>query len=284
MIVGLDVSGSSNESELKMLLEGMVMIRRLKADVLDNLPSKLRELKYVEVNSQYEPELRELDKQSAILEKEIKNPHLDIGAIQKRVMEQRMVLNRKYEVTGMAKIAAIQKELIELLRENQDDNNNEIQSSVSKQQPDKQMSIGLMIEPDDVMLPNATTASSLSSSSSSKNIDVIIDSDDEERGMVNGCDDNDGIVESSTSHPLKRLTKKSKKNGLKSSSKHQAHDDFVDSGFDSDFDSELSLPHAKNSKSKANSMAVSKSISTNINRTNNSNDKDDEDDDDVRTR
>jgi SWI/SNF-related matrix-associated actin-dependent regulator 1 of chromatin subfamily A len=40
---GLDVRGCSNAPELKLILEGLVMIRRLKSDVASELPDKQRE-------------------------------------------------------------------------------------------------------------------------------------------------------------------------------------------------------------------------------------------------
>lgn len=41
---GWDYSGSSNLTELKILLEQSIMIRRLKSDVLSQLPSKQRKM------------------------------------------------------------------------------------------------------------------------------------------------------------------------------------------------------------------------------------------------
>jgi SWI/SNF-related matrix-associated actin-dependent regulator 1 of chromatin subfamily A len=53
----IDVKGSSNEAELKLLLEGAVMIRRLKDVVLkDRLPSKQREVRYCNIDPLYENE------------------------------------------------------------------------------------------------------------------------------------------------------------------------------------------------------------------------------------
>ncbi|MEN2500956.1 MAG: SWI/SNF-related matrix-associated actin-dependent regulator of chromatin subfamily A-like protein 1, partial [Marteilia pararefringens] len=40
---GWDFSGSSNENELRIIMESLVMIRRLKANILDNMPKKTRQ-------------------------------------------------------------------------------------------------------------------------------------------------------------------------------------------------------------------------------------------------
>lgn len=44
MTWGWDYSGSSNLGELKLLLDETLMLRRLKADVLSQLPSKQRKV------------------------------------------------------------------------------------------------------------------------------------------------------------------------------------------------------------------------------------------------
>eukprot|EP01035_Chromulina_nebulosa_P020053 gene20053-26033_t len=61
---GLDTKGSSNESELKLLLNNMIMIRRLKSDVINNLPNKSREIKYCKPDMIYEKQLKDLDKRA----------------------------------------------------------------------------------------------------------------------------------------------------------------------------------------------------------------------------
>ncbi|KAK4537022.1 hypothetical protein CDCA_CDCA10G3047 [Cyanidium caldarium] len=53
----LDTSGASNLSELHMLLNETVMIRRLKREVLDQLPSKVRSVVYVDVDKSQEAAL-----------------------------------------------------------------------------------------------------------------------------------------------------------------------------------------------------------------------------------
>lgn len=50
MTWGWDYSGSSNLGELKLLLEECLMLRRLKSDVLSQLPSKQRKVVTVTVD------------------------------------------------------------------------------------------------------------------------------------------------------------------------------------------------------------------------------------------
>ena len=49
----MDFSGSSNTRELNYILSSSVMLRRLKADVLSQLPPKRRQLIEVEVDTKY---------------------------------------------------------------------------------------------------------------------------------------------------------------------------------------------------------------------------------------
>lgn len=76
------------------------MIRRLKQDVINNLPAKQREMKYVSVDSHYEPQLQLLEKQSQSLERVLGNTSGDITAIQQARVEARMILNQRYQITG----------------------------------------------------------------------------------------------------------------------------------------------------------------------------------------
>jgi SWI/SNF-related matrix-associated actin-dependent regulator 1 of chromatin subfamily A len=55
---GDDVSGVSNEAELRVLLEGLVMIRRLKENVLQELPEKQRIKIDVEPDEDKVPQLK----------------------------------------------------------------------------------------------------------------------------------------------------------------------------------------------------------------------------------
>lgn len=61
-VEGLDARGSSNTVELKILLEGLVMIRRLKADVLSALPEKQREVVKIAIDPSYAPTITAIQK------------------------------------------------------------------------------------------------------------------------------------------------------------------------------------------------------------------------------
>lgn len=113
----LDVKGSSNESELRLLLENMVMIRRLKADVVKSLPKKSRELRYVEPDATFLPELRRLDNQMKTTEKKLLEASHDSAEMMKLKRDSQQLLLQFYQITGMCKIKAIQKELFHRINE-----------------------------------------------------------------------------------------------------------------------------------------------------------------------
>eukprot|EP01033_Poteriospumella_lacustris_P007095 gene7095-5103_t len=112
----LEAKGSSHEAELKLLLEQLVMIRRLKADVVQ-LPTKMREARYVDADAKYLAELLRIQKQSVALENDFKDPR-------KSDEERQMLKNAKeksllllYQLTGLSKIKAIKVELFRQIEE-----------------------------------------------------------------------------------------------------------------------------------------------------------------------
>jgi SWI/SNF-related matrix-associated actin-dependent regulator 1 of chromatin subfamily A len=72
-----DVSGKSNLGELKLILEGMVMIRRMKMDFLKDLPEKMRTLRCVTPDLIYLEEIKKLQKDIKKIDISLNNDNLD---------------------------------------------------------------------------------------------------------------------------------------------------------------------------------------------------------------
>lgn len=110
----MDVRGSSNELELKTLLEGLVMIRRLKKDVLNALPSKVRDVKYVDVDPAFAAEVQRLQRRLAALDTQIRQA---TNNQQQLMHEKEQALLQFYQVTGQCKLKSIQEELLQYLEQ-----------------------------------------------------------------------------------------------------------------------------------------------------------------------
>jgi SNF2 family DNA or RNA helicase len=113
----MDVSGSSNEAELKNILEGMVMIRRLKSEVISNLPTKSREVRRVRPDPEYLPQLK-------ALQDEMKGNKAAIYSASKSSdnneflnNQSRLMLTKLCGITGMSKISKVVMELELLIEE-----------------------------------------------------------------------------------------------------------------------------------------------------------------------
>lgn len=92
-----DVKGSSNAAELKLLLSSVVMIRRLKEEVLEEvLPEKCREVIYLDVDNDHLQAVRLLQRRSQ-------------EEVNTALREQ--LLMRAYQLTGKAKLGPICKEV-----------------------------------------------------------------------------------------------------------------------------------------------------------------------------
>ncbi|KAF6213119.1 hypothetical protein GE061_010834 [Apolygus lucorum] len=91
---GWNDNGSSNLDELKVILEDNVMIRRFKTDVLHQLPSKIRQVVYLN------PETLPSKKQLVSYEKQLQKEQID-GT------EKRKTLLSYYHETGKAKVKGI---------------------------------------------------------------------------------------------------------------------------------------------------------------------------------
>jgi SNF2 family DNA or RNA helicase len=105
---GKNVSGSSNTSELKILLEKTVMLRRLKRDVLMELPSKSRETIIVPVDADMRPEIDNLMAQKLAVEDSLKNSGtLSFQAIQSLKNEAQKLTSQLYSATGTGKVRGV---------------------------------------------------------------------------------------------------------------------------------------------------------------------------------
>ncbi|XP_069705432.1 SWI/SNF-related matrix-associated actin-dependent regulator of chromatin subfamily A-like protein 1 isoform X2 [Periplaneta americana] len=100
---GWDFSGSSNMEELQLLLEDSLMIRRLKSDVISQLPPKVRQM--VILN----PEL------VVSKSKEMKDCLKNLDRAHLTHMERRGALLTYYCATGSAKLKAIQDYISDML-------------------------------------------------------------------------------------------------------------------------------------------------------------------------
>ena len=98
----------NKEVELRALLCGLVMIRRLKIDVVQHLPNKFREVRYVIADPFYLQQLRDKQEENKQLEKAIRSLDLNIidnaGVAMRLRSEQQQNLNQQFSITGMCKV------------------------------------------------------------------------------------------------------------------------------------------------------------------------------------
>ena len=111
-----DVRGSSNEAELKLLMEGMVMIRRMKSAVLKNLPGKDRIVEYVSPDPAYVTEIKRMQSRMVVIDRSLRDQS-DTEIVKELQTEQRILLTTLYNVTGMSKVESIKSVLLRLIQE-----------------------------------------------------------------------------------------------------------------------------------------------------------------------
>ena len=109
---GWDVKGLSNASELHSKLKTN-MIRRLKADVLSDLPSKQRSIVPVKIQGKYIRECRDL------IEEMNRNKEVRMsleGGSNNAVFEARSLLMQAYQASGIGKAQSVAEYVLDWLR------------------------------------------------------------------------------------------------------------------------------------------------------------------------
>eukprot|EP00039_Didymoeca_costata_P010504 m.141447 g.141447 ORF g.141447 m.141447 type:complete len:701 (-) comp14851_c0_seq3:3-2105(-) len=99
---GWDFTGSSNLSELQLVMAKTIMIRRLKKDVLQELPDKLRQQVYVDPSPKYRKGILGLLASEKKLEDKIRQSHGD--SRQALENEKRALVIKLYHESGLAKL------------------------------------------------------------------------------------------------------------------------------------------------------------------------------------
>jgi SNF2 family DNA or RNA helicase len=146
---GLDVSGSSNEAELKLLLEGIVLIRRLKSDATPNLPPKIREVIYCDPDPAMLGELNLLHDKNKVLEKKIKEARNNPETLQRLKHEKDFITNKLYSTSGMSKVSTIKSELLQLIKESREERLKlELEDDLKKKDDNSPLDIDIDIDID----------------------------------------------------------------------------------------------------------------------------------------
>lgn len=111
---GWDVNGLSNADELHSKMK-QIMVRRLKADVLDELPAKQRSLVPVRISNKTKR------KECEALMKELRETRQSVADLVGEEaygvnFEARKLLMEAYQASGIAKVSAVSEYLVEWLR------------------------------------------------------------------------------------------------------------------------------------------------------------------------
>ncbi len=121
---GLDVSGATNTRELNKVLRSLCVIRRSKEDVLDQLPDKIRNIRFIELDedkmAEYKELETELNREVATLYREMRKEDGDPSSVQRfrfAVLKRAVKL---WHASGLLKIPDVVKDA-ELFFENEPD-------------------------------------------------------------------------------------------------------------------------------------------------------------------
>ncbi|KAF3773481.1 DNA annealing helicase and endonuclease, partial [Nymphaea thermarum] len=98
--------GASNHDELHNLMKATVMIRRLKKDVLSELPVKRRQQVFLELNEKEMKQIHVLFQELEVIKKQINNCASEEDA-QSLIYSQKQLINKIYTDSAEAKIPAV---------------------------------------------------------------------------------------------------------------------------------------------------------------------------------
>lgn len=106
-----DYSGASNIKELHTLLSNTVMIRRLKSDVLTELPAKLRQKVEIPVVNEHCRSIKKLYYEVKRKKSYFKDVHSEVAGLEveaaAKKMESDMFMSRAYSLTSKAKMKGV---------------------------------------------------------------------------------------------------------------------------------------------------------------------------------
>lgn len=104
-----DYSGSSNKNELSWITKKLVMIRRLKRDVLTELPLKQRSEIYLKLTNKETKPLKPLFKRWIQLNNEIPRMVPGSEALSKAAFERKVLITELYRKSSACKVMAVKK-------------------------------------------------------------------------------------------------------------------------------------------------------------------------------